>query len=297
MGDKNLKIKSYLAFAAVCFFWGTTYLAIRIGVKDFPPILFVGMRQFIAGFIMCFYFVVIKKEKIPSWIELRNIVIGGSFFILGANLMMTWAEVYVQSGLAALIATFLPFYILFINVIIGKQEKLSWIGYLGLVIGGLGMLFIFYDSISDLLKPEYFGGMLLMFASCISWAIGTVYMKNVKIKTNSLFSSGLQMIILGAFILVLSLIFDDFSKVVFKSETIWAMAYLIVFGSLVGYSAFIYAVSKVETTLFSMYAYVNTVVAVILGVIVLDEKVTFNTIIAIVFTILGVYLVSRSYRK
>jgi len=293
----NKKLKAYLAFAAVCFFWGTTYLAIRIGVKDFPPVLFVGIRQLIAGLLMCGYFMLIKGEKIPAWPELKKILIGGSFFILGANMLMTLAEVHLSSGVAALIATFLPFYILIINFIRGKQELLTWLAYLGLAIGGLGMLFIFYDSLSDLINPEYLSGMIMMFVSCISWAFGSIYMKSTIIKTNSLFSSGLQMLFIGFGIMSIAVFTTNFSEVNFKTETIFSLAYLVVFGSLIGYGSFIYAVSKLETTLFSMYAYVNTIVAVILGVIVLNEKVTLKTIIAIIFTIGGVYLVSRGYRK
>jgi len=297
MDNNQPKTKAYLAFAAVCFFWGTTYLAIRIGVKDFPPTLFVGIRQLVAGLLMCSYFIFIRKEAFPSWTELKKILIGGSFFILGSNMLMTWAEVHLTSGIAALIATFLPFYILAINFISGKQEPLTWSAYLGLAIGGLGMVFIFYDSLSDLFNAQYLGGMLMMFASCISWAFGSVYMKNTVIKTNSLFASGLQMLFLGLVIMLLATFTTNFSEVQFSDQTIFALAYLVVFGSLIGYGSFIYAVSKVQSTLFSMYAYVNTVVAVILGVIVLDEKITFNTVVAIICTIGGVYLVSRGYGK
>ncbi len=296
MAEGKLDWKAIVAFVSVCFFWGTTYLAIRIGVRDFPPILFVAMRQTIAGALLCSYFFIFKKEKMPSWRELGKILLGGFFFIMGANLLMTWGEVYIPSGVAALIATFLPFYILIINFIVGKREKLSLMAYFGLLIGGLGMIFIFYDSLSDLINPEYLGGMIMMFTASISWAFGSVYMKNVVIKTNSLFSSGLQMLFIGLIISAISAFSDDYSQVTFSVETLWAMGYLIVFGSLIGYSAFIYAVSRIQPTLFSMYAYVNTVVAVILGVFILDEKITLNTIIAVVFTIVGVFMVTRGYK-
>lgn len=289
--------KAYLAFFCVCFFWGTTYVAIKIGVKNFPPILFVGIRQIVAGIIMCGYFIFIAHEPLPSLSQIKKILIGGFFFIIGANLFMTMGSVYIPSGVAALIATFLPFYILIINFIIGKSEKLTMMSYIGLIIGGVGMIFIFYDSLVDLINPQYAGGMLMMFSASVMWAIGSVYMKNVAISTNGLFASGIQMLFYGIIVLAISFTIEDISNVHFAPKTIYALGYLIVFGSLVGYGSFIYAVSKIEPTLFSMYAYVNTVVAVILGIVLLNEKVTTNTIIAVTCTIAGVYMVSRGYKK
>lgn len=293
----NLNWKAWLAFFSVCFFWGTTYLAIRIGVKNFPPFLFVAIRQLTAGLILLSYFVVIKKEKLPNSKELFRICLAGAFFILGANTLMTWSEVYISSGLAALLATFLPFYILFINFILGKVEKLNFYGYIGLILGAVGMVLIFYDSIQDLFEPNYLKGICFIVLASMSWAIGSVYMKNTEIKTISIFASSIQMVTMGTIILCISLSTEQYTNLDVNIKNFYALGYLIVFGSIIGYGSFIYSVSLFPSTFFSIYAYINTLVAVILGVIILNEKITLFTIFSICLTILGVFLVGKGYAK
>jgi drug/metabolite transporter (DMT)-like permease len=293
----NLTFRTWLAFAAVSIFWGTTYLAIRIGVHEFPPLLFASVRNILAGFIFILYFKIIKKTPWPTWREFLKIALGGAFFILGANTLMTVSEVYITSGLAALLATFLPFYILLINFILGRVEKLNFMGYAGLVIGATGMVTIFYDSIEDLFNPLYSFGVVLIILSTISWAIGSVYMKDTKINIPSIFVSGIQMFSMGLIVFVISLFVEKYENIQVHPSHVYALIYLIIFGSLIGYGSFIYAVSKIPSTLFSMYAYINTTVAVILGVIVLNEKWTIFTFISVLLTILGVFLVSNGYQK
>lgn len=295
--NKNEKFWAYFSLISVSFFWGTTYFGIRIAVVDIPPFLLVGSRHLLAGFILCFYFMVIKKEKLPLFCELKKMFITAALLIMCSNVMVSFAEKSIPSGLTALLCSFLPFYILLINQISGIKNKLNTTSISGLVLGLVGMIVIFYDSLIEIVNGEYLFGIILVLSANFTWAFGLIYSKNANIKASPLYSSGLQMFMIGCFITIFSGLIGDFQKVVFTASGILSFFYLVIFGSIVGFGSFTYANTKLPPNISSIYAYINPIVAIILGTFFLNETISAYTVLGIFLTLFGVFFINSGYRK
>lgn len=293
--QRNENFLAYLALAAVCFFWGTTYLALRIGVESVPPFLFTAIRQSIAGLILMSLFL-FWRTKMPSRGEFWVHIISGFLMITLGNGLVAWAEMYVTSGVAALICALLPFWVIMIGLLVGSSDKLNLQVWAGMLLGWVGLALIFGDSLADFANPNYTIGILMIFVANIAWASGTIITKNVKRVANPLFGAGIQLFSGGVFAFMVSLLTENISKPNFTFSSFWALVYLIVFGSVVAFGCFLYVLSKLPATLTSMYAYINPIVAMLLGWLILNEKLNGVTIIAFAVTVLGVYLVNQGFR-
>jgi drug/metabolite transporter (DMT)-like permease len=291
-----LKTKLYLALFCVAFFWGTTFLAIRIGVETIPPFILAGIRNLISGSII-FLFLLFQKKLEP--ISLRQF---GRAFLLAilmivlANGLTTFSEKYITSGLASLISTLSPFFVLLLNLVLGN-EKLSVKTTLGITLGMLGIFLIYQNSLTDLLNPNYRTGVFALLLAVLSWAIGTIITK--KGSTNSLsmlMNVSLQMLIAGVVLTGIQFYFTpEFSSANWSLNSILAMIYLAIFGSVVGYVAYSYLISQMPSTKVSVLSYVNLVVALFLGWLILDETITARILIAATLIICGVVIVN--YKK
>jgi drug/metabolite transporter (DMT)-like permease len=291
-----LKTKLYLALFCVAFFWGTTFLGIRIGIETIPPFLLAGIRNLISGFIIFFYLLFQRKlEPINPRQFLRAFILAIMMIVL-ANGLTTYSEKYITSGLASLISTLSPFFVLILNLILGN-EKLSIKTTLGILLGMFGIFLIYQNSLSDLLNPEYRQGVFAILIAVLMWAIGTIITK--KGSENSLtmlMNVSVQMIIAGIiltaiqFILTPTISTDNWSL-----RSVLAMVYLAIFGSVVGYVAYSYLITQMSSTKVSVLSYVNVVVALFLGWLILDETITSRIIIAASLIIGGVFIVN--YKK
>lgn len=286
-----------MALAAVSLFWGTTYLGIRVAMNDLPPFFLSGFRHIISGGIICAWAMVVQKKPLPPLSELKKIFIMGFFLILMANAMLNWAELYIPTGLAAIMAALVPLCILVINLIFRYSEPINTYSIVGIIIGLGGVALIFYDNVLFITHGSYLKGIMLMLVSVMAWAMGTVYAKHAHIKTDAFFSTGLQMLMLGVSITMLSYFIGEFPEVKFTSASLGAVAYLVVFGSIIGYTAYVYSVENLPTTLVSVYAYINPIVAVVLGVVFLKENVNAIMLAAMGVTLLGVFLVNYGNYK
>ncbi|MCG9879942.1 MAG: EamA family transporter [Bacteroidia bacterium] len=283
----------WLAFAAVSIFWGTTFLAISIGVKTFPPLLMAAFRHTAAGIILLSFFL-LKGYKIPSLKSLKTFSFNGILMLAGGNGIISWGMQYVGSGLTALICALTPVWIVIINRVSGNQEKLHPLAVLGFVICLVGQFFLFKDKV-ELFKDEMFvWGVIAVVVSNFLWALGTVYSKNHQSQVNPLFASGWQMIPGGLFLFVASFLRGEFHSFTPAPEAINALIYLILFGSILAYGSYMYVIKKLPATIVSTYAYINTVVAIFLGWFWLHEGLDFYTMISVFLTIVGVYLVSKN---
>jgi drug/metabolite transporter (DMT)-like permease len=290
---RSPKFIAWLAFAAVSIFWGTTFLAISIGVKTFPPILMAAFRHSIAGIILLSFFL-LHGYKIPNWKSLKTFGLNGILMLAGGNGIISWGMQYVGSGLTALICALTPVWIVIINRVSGNQEKLHPYAVLGFVICLCGQFFLFKDKIKLFDDPMFIWGILAVVLSNFFWALGTVYSKNHKTNEHPLFASALQMIPGGALLFIISFFRGEMQQVAPSSEAIWALAYLIVFGSILAYGSYMYVIKQLPATIVSTYAYINTIVAIILGWFWLHEALDTSTIISVVLTIIGVFLVSKN---
>ncbi|MFZ6013671.1 MAG: DMT family transporter [Bacteroidota bacterium] len=295
MNNRNTYI-SYLALAAVCIIWGTTYLALRIAVMHFPPFLFTVIRQLTAGFLLLAFMFTFGKAAWPSKEHLIRQAIGGFFMISLGNGLVAWAEMHIPSGVAAIICSLMPVLVILINLFINKEERPTVPILLGVAIGLIGIVMIFSEHIAEFSKTEYLVGIILTFAACLSWAGGSIWIKKQNVESNPFVNAGLQMFFGGVWLIPLSLAFDDLSSVTWTGEAVYSLIYLIIFGSIIAYASYAYALRKLPMTIVSLYAYVNPLVAVVLGWLVLDEMLNPKIVFAIILTVSGIYIVNKGYQ-
>ncbi len=295
MGNRNLYV-AYIALAAVCLVWGTTYLALRIAVQHFPPFLFTAIRQTVAGGLLLAFMFIAGKAKLPSREQLVQQAVGGFFMISMGNGLVAWAEMHIPSGIAAIICSLMPVVVILVNVMINKDERPTVPIILGLAIGMIGILLIFGQNIDQFSKREYTLGIVMTFAAVIAWASGSIWIKKKNLESNPFVNAGLQMFFGGLWLYPLSFAFDDLSTVSWSPEAGYSLLYLIVFGSIVAYASYSYALRKLPMTIVSLYAYVNPVVAILLGWLVLDEKMNLKVVVAIILTVGGIYIVNKGYQ-
>jgi drug/metabolite transporter (DMT)-like permease len=288
--------KAYLALAFICFFWGTTYLALRIGVSGFPPILFAGIRQTTAGLMLLAFVLIMKRNISITWEDVRYQLIPGFLMITIGNGVVAWASKFLPSGITAILTSIMPVYVVLIHVMKGNAHTLNRKILSGLLLGVVGLMLIFKDHLIEIARPEYFWSIVVILFSAFGWALGSVYLKEKPANNHPFVRAALQLLIGGVLMLLISPFMETWSDV--KSmpvNSIWAMLYLIVFGSILAYICYLYALKHLPVGLVSIHAYINPVVAVILGYLILDEKISMLTLLAM-FTILsGVYLMNRGY--
>lgn len=286
----------YLALTAICIIWGTTYLALRVGVTQFPPFLFSVLRFLTAGPILIGLMLTIGKAKFPDKEVLIHQAISGFFMITLGISIVGWAEVYISSGMAAIICSIMPVWVILINLIVNKDEKPTFLILVGLTIGFCGIVMIFSEHLADFANSNYQLGILMTFLGNLGWAFGSVWIKKRNNHSNPFLNAGLQMLFGGLFIIPISLVFDDYSKIQWSNDVIYSLTYLSLIGSVAGYACYSYAIKHLPMTLVSLYAYINPIVAIILGWLILSEKLTFKIILSMLITIGGIYIVNKGYQ-
>lgn len=289
--------KGYVALAIVSLFWGTCYTASKIGNTYMPAIFMAGIRQFFAGLVMTVFFL-IKKHQLPSWDNFKKIFIQGILLLFIGNGLVTWALEFIGSGLAAIIAALTPLFITLFSIVFIKYAKVSRWMFAGLAIGLAGVCIIFYDYIGQTANRSFIMGISMALLSVIAWSFGSLYSSKQILFVNILFGVGLQMLISGTMLLGICFISGKYVNLLHLPAPGWyALLYLIVIGSLLSYSAYVFAISKLSPTLISVYAYINPVVAILLGWILLKEKMTLHMLLGTVIILYGVYLVKREFNK
>lgn len=294
--DNRRTYLPYLALAAVCVIWGTTYLALRIAVLHFPPFLFTIMRQVTAGLMLLTIMFSIRKASVPSVDHIWRQAIGGFFMISMGNGLVAWGEMHIPSGVAAIVCSLMPVLVIVMNVAIHRDEKPTFPIASGVVLGLTGVIMIFGQHLEDFSKSEYILAIVSIFSAVIAWAGGSIWIKKRNTETNPFVNAGLQMFFGGLFLIPFSLAFDDWARISWAPDVTWSLLYLIIFGSLIAYASYAYALRKLPMTIVSLYAYINPLVAVMLGWLVLDEKLNARICIAMAITIAGIYIVNKGYQ-
>lgn len=290
------KIKAYLAWISVCIVWGTTYLAIRIGVHDLPPMLFAGLRWILAGTIL-YTFLRIRNYTRPNRSEIIHSGIIGILLLGFGNGLVVFAEQWIPSGLAALIITTVPLWLVLFESLLPNGSKLNFEIISGILLGLVGIILIFSSDINEFLKTENFLGIAAIIFAVITWALGTLYSKYRKLKTHPLMTASFQMLIAGSLQVLLGLVLGETSDIRLNHEGIFAFFYLVIFGSLLGYAAYIYAISYLPISLVSTYAYINPIIALFLGWLILDENINSTIIISTVLIFISVTIIKRGADK
>lgn len=291
---KGTKSKALFALAFVCFFWGTTWLASGEGVKRMPAVQLAGIRQFIAGLIYVVYFL-LKGAKFPKGKEWRVVIVLSILNFALSNGLSTWGVKYISSGLGAILGATFPIWLVVIGIFTGSRIPVKAI--VGLILGFAGVCVIFYEHFHDFFNSGFRFGILLSIAATWSWAFGTLYTKKEVAGFNPYFSLGLQMLISGAFLIVLTRATGSDIPLKDIPWQSWAcLAYLVLFGSILAFIFYLYALQHLPTEQMSIYAYINPMVAVILGWLLLNERMSVFIVAGGLVALLGVYLVNKAFK-
>jgi len=284
-----------IALCFVCFFWGTTWIASKEGVKYMPALQLAGMRQFIGGILYVSYFL-FKKTPWPKGKQWKTILILSVLNFVLSNGLSTWGVKYISSGLGAIINAVFPLWIVIITIFRG--EKLVRLAVFGLIISFGGVCVIFYDHLTDFLNPDFRFGIFLSILSTITWAFGSLYTKKKAASFNPYFSLGLQMLISSTVLFAITGVTGTGVSIAsIPANSWWAISYLVIIGSVLTFIAFIYMLQKLPPELNSIYAYINPIIAVLLGSVVFGEPLTIAIAIGGGITLCGLYMVNYSMRK
>jgi drug/metabolite transporter (DMT)-like permease len=292
-------LKAYIALACVCFFWGTTYFASSIAVQSMPVFFVSGIRCILAGLLLGSFFFGVEKHSLPPLKEMLTMSLNGFLMIGLANALLIAALRYMPTNTASIVCASLPFWILGINMVFTKTEKINSQVFIGLAVGFAGLMLIFYDGLFVSPTEDFGLGLLLAIACNISWASGTVLTKKHETKANPFVVATVQLLFTGVVMSILGIFTtSDFSFLSFENRNAWlAILYLVTFGSITGYGAYIYSLAHLPATMVSLYTYVNPLVAIFIGWWLLDEKVNLFTWASIALILVSVYLVNRGFQK
>ncbi|WP_407483217.1 DMT family transporter [Elizabethkingia meningoseptica] len=283
--------KLLFAIVTVALVWGTTFLGIRVAVESIPGWFVAGIRQLLAALIMGSILLSRRQLKWIGWKNLRYQLIFSTLMLIGANGLTTVAEENVTSSLASLISACAPILVFLGSLAIGLQ-KFSWRAMTGILICFSGVIFIFWDGLKDLANPSYRNGIILMFFAISGWASGTIFTKKMNIQSGNIsLNLFYQFAFAGIVQIMLAFIFsENYNFGNWTPRSISAMIYLAVFGSVTAFFAFHYALTKITPIQVSILAYINTIIAIFLGWLLLDEKISAKFIIAAVLIICGVFI-------
>ena len=296
MSTQKMDVKLVVSLLAVAIVWGTTYLGIRIAVETIPPWFVTTMRQSMAALILLIILLRNKEFKWIGWPSMRRQMLLSTLMIVVANGMTTVAEQTIPSGLTSLLNALSPIAVFLGSVAIGLQKP-TLKGFIGVIIGFLGVAFIFRDGIGDLLDPNYKTGIMFLAIAILGWASGTIYAKKYTHESSNIILDLFYQFIFSAVVqLVLAFIFSPtIEPSSWSLQSLGAVVYLAVFGSVIGFFCYIYALKKVTATEVSILSYFNTVIAIFLGWLILDEVITIDLLIATVLIIVGVFI--TNYKK
>ncbi len=294
----NNNIKTALAFASVYILWGITYFALKFGIRTIPPFLLSSMRFFIAGILLLGYSLV-KGKKLPDFKSVVNNSFCGVLMLGGGTVSVAWAEQYVPSSTAAIIVSFLPFWF----VVFDKRQWNYYINnkiiFIGLFLGFIGVFLLtnFANTdTKDLNKPGHaIFGIIAILCGGIAWTIGSLISKYKTSSASLVMNGSIQMFATSFVCLVLSFITGElktFSFAQVSSQSIFALAYLILMGSIAAYISYIYLLSVRPAVQVSTYVYINPLIAVLLGVVFANEAVNAVEVFSLLIILCGVLLVN-----
>ena len=287
---------AYLAWISICLIWGTTYLAIRIALETFPPTLLGGIRFLVAGAVLC-VFVRVRGRQLPPAREWGRQAMLGALLLGVGNGCVVWSERWIPSGIAAVGVAALPFWMAGTEAALGG-DRLRGRVLLGLVLGFAGIVVLIWPSLfaADVSGPRFGLGVLLVQVACLGWAVGSSMSKRTSSMTNTVAAAALQQLFAGILMIAVGTVLGEWSDLSLTPRTILAELYLITFGSLVAYSAYLYALDHLPIATVSLYAYINPIIAVLLGAVFASEPLTARLLAAAALVFAGVAIVRTAPR-
>jgi drug/metabolite transporter (DMT)-like permease len=283
---------AYLAWTAVCLIWGTTYLGIRVSLESIPPALMGGLRWTIAGTLLALY-VVARGEKLPSRSQWPGIALLG-FLLLGlGNGGVVFAEQWVPSGLAAVLVATSPFWMAAVEACLRDGERLKPSVIAGLIVGFAGIVILVWPDLTRGTAGSrgFLAGVVALQIASIGWSIGSSYSKRHTRHDNVLGTTACQMLAGGLIMMLAGTVRGEWAQLFFTTRTSVALIYLSTIGAVGGFVAYTYALRHLSVSFVSLYAYINPVIAVALGVLLLNEPFTSRMMVAAALVFVGVAVV------
>lgn len=285
------------AVALVCILWGTTWMASKVGVKHMPALQLSGLRHLIGGGMYVLYFGLFRKmwpQKDQIWQIIWMSVI---MFVL-SNGLSVLSIVYMPSGLGAVVGAITPIWVVLFSYLIFKRIQFKKQTIVGILLGFTGVVITFYDFVENIMNSDFSLGIIYGLIASMTWALATLLTVKHAQKMDPYFSLGWQMFVSGLILNTYSYVQGDFvSYAQLPTEAWLSVLYLVIIGSVIAFGAYIYALKRLPATLVSIHSYVNPIVAVLIGDWLLHEPLTLFVIMGTLVTLVGVYLVNRSFRR
>lgn len=292
------KAKGYFALLATSTIWGTTWVASKIGVSEIPALQMAYIRQFFAGLIFVFFFLFYKKTPLPTAKQFVWLFIMALIMFVSANGLSTWGIKFIPAGLGSLIGALYPLSVVVMERLFFKSKKISAVTLVGFFLGITGIVIVSYENAFQHAGSLFLLGIFLSFIAMLSWSIGTIFIARNKVDINPYFGVGWQMLISSVILFAVAETTQPtvaFAEITFK---VWAIiSFLVIFGSLIAFIAFIYSTKVLPTAIASLYAYINPFVAMITAHFVINEKLSINILWGSIVTLVGVFLVNYSTKK
>jgi drug/metabolite transporter (DMT)-like permease len=291
--------KTLLAFGIIYFVWGSTFLAIRVGVREVPPLILAAMRFFVAGVVL-YVWMIARGDRSPSGREWRSAcLLGVVIFVLDYGLLF-WAEQRVPSGIAAVMLATIPVFMALSEIIFLRTQTLTIRLVLALLIGIGGVAVLMSRSLNLGGAPiDKMGAVALIFAS-MSWSIASALTRKLALPASKVMSSGAQMLAGGVFLAITAAAlgeFRNFHPWSVSREVWFALLYLIVAGSIIGFTAYVWLIHHESPTKVGTYAYVNPIVAVLVGYFLGGEALSMRTILGSLFVLVSVVVITTTRAK
>jgi len=284
-----------VALITVSLVWGTTWVASKQAVMHIPPLQMAGIRQILGGSLYLGYFIY-KKYPMPSRQDFAPLIVLALLNFVLSNGLSTWGIKYISAGLGSIIGAIFPLWIVMISFFSDKIYPPKK-AVAGLLIGFIGVCVIFYDYLADFVNPDFRFGIFLSLLATWSWAFGTIYTKKHATVFNPYFGIGFQMVLSGCILSSIAYVSPGYTPLFEIPQMTWlAILYLVVFGSLIGFVCYLYALQHLPAAQASIYAYINPIIALITGWLILDESLNFVILLGCVVTLSGIYLVNTSFR-
>jgi len=295
-----LKIRIWVPLFAIYLIWGSTYLAIRFAIETIPPFLMASMRFLIPGLLL-YIWRRAAGDPNPTKLEWKSTIIMGLLLLVGGNGLVTWAEQFIPSGIAAVIIGSVPLWIILLNFIKPENRNLDKFVVLGVILGFLGIVLLIGPSqlknSSEHIDPI---GIIAILSAAIFWASGSLYGRDAPMPSSPLLSTGMEFIGGGIGLVFMGGLSGEFSQFKISSistSSILSLLYLIVFGSLIGFVAYTWLLRNAPISLVSTYAYVNPLIAILIGNRLAQETLNLRILTAAVIIIFSVFIINTTIRK
>lgn len=297
--DKRQTLIVLLAFAAIYVLWGTTYLAIRVAVETIPPFFMAGVRFLLAGTILLIA-LRLRGLKMPTRPQWRSAAVIGAFLLLGGNGLVTWSEQKIPSGTAALVVATVPLWMTAFDWLLYRRATPTRKVALGLLLGSLGIGLLVGPGLDTGQAAILWSDWAIILLAPILWSIGSLHSRQANLPENAFLATALEMLTGGALLLLAGFLTGEATRLdlaAISTRSLMATLYLIFFGSIVAFTAYIWLLKTVDAAKVATYTYVNPIIAVGLGWLLLNETVTPQMLLAVIVIITGVVFITRRQPK